>query len=208
MRAQKTAPRLRVQNYAKFGYSAQFSSLICRPARSPNASAVPKTTMRRKCRTFPTTNKKPEQMDICSGPKTRFTLNGSDGTDLFLRVLIVTFGIVVVRTAAARTRRLTAGGTAARRTRRCDTATGRAAVGTRRFRGGRLVRFRLRTGRLVGRLFHDTKKYLVEHIRRSAFRMYRISKRSVFRIARHERYAVRTSTKDIPTNSFPEINSR
>ena len=147
-------------------------------------------------------------MDICSGPKTRFTLNGSDGTDLFLRVLIVTFGIVVVRTAAARTRRVTAGGTAARRTRRCDTATGRAAVGTRRFRGGRLVRFRLRTGRLVGRLFHDTKKYLVEHIRRSAFRMYRISKRSVFRIARHERYAVRTSTKDIPTNSFPEINSR
>lgn len=147
-------------------------------------------------------------MDICSGPKTRFTLNGSDGTDLFLRVLIVTFGIVVVRTAAARTRRLTAGGTAARRTRRCDTATGRAAVGTRRFRGGRLVRFRLRTGRLVGRLFHDTKKYLVEHIRRSALRMYRISKRSVFRIARHERYAVRTSTKDIPTNSFPEINSR
>lgn len=80
---------------------------------------------------------------------------------LFLRVLIVTFGVVAVRTAAARTRRLTTSGTAARRTR-----AGNAAAGMRCFRSG-LVRFRLRAGRLVGRLFHDTKKYLVEHIRRS-----------------------------------------
>lgn len=124
------------------------------------------------------------------------------GIVLFLRVLIVTFGVVAVRTAAARTRRLATSGTAARRTR-----AGNAAAGMRCFRSG-LVRFRLRAGRLVGRLFHDTKKYLVEHIRRSAFRMHRISKRSVFRIACHERYAVRTPTKDIPTKSFPKINSR
>lgn len=74
----------------------------------------------------------------------------------------MSFGIVAARTAAVGTR-LTAGNAAARRARAGDTAT----VG-RGFRRS-LVRFRLRARRLVGRLFHDIKKYLVEHFRRSGF---------------------------------------
>ena len=84
-------------------------------------------------------------------------IGSSEWIGLFLRVLVVPFGVVAARAAAARARRLAAGRAPTRRGRASRAAGRRLSTGIRALRSG-LVRLRLRAGRLVGRLFHGIKK--------------------------------------------------